>query len=160
MKHHPGLRALVLIVSVCLPMTAIAESPTIGDLSWLAGRWQGDAFGGTFEETWNPPSGGTMVGLFKLLRDGEVAMYELQRIAEVDGRLVLEVKHFSADFTAWEAKDEAVRFPLDRVGPDLIAFDGLVFRRQDDGTVRADLAMRDASSSEVRTETLVYRPVD
>ena len=160
MKSLGPLSALVLSLSVCLPSAAIAEQPSIDDLAWLAGRWQGEAFGGTFEETWNPPSGGTMVGLFKLLRDGDVAMYELQRIAEVDGRLVLEVKHFSADFTAWEAKDEAVRFPLEHVAQDVIAFEGLVFRRRENGTLEADLAMRDGESGEIRTERLVYLPID
>jgi hypothetical protein len=33
-------------------------------LSWLAGQWHGEAFGGTCEETWTPPSGGSMVGTY------------------------------------------------------------------------------------------------
>ena len=28
---------------------------TIGDMAWLAGNWEGEAFGGTFEEIWGAP---------------------------------------------------------------------------------------------------------
>jgi len=149
---------IVAVVAVALPVWAADPgTATVDDLAWLAGSWSGEAFGGTFEETWNPPSGGTMVGLFKLMRDGRPEMYELMRIADVDGRVVLEVKHFSADFTAWEEKDEAVRFPLVDARDGYAAFDGLVFERQDDGSIRAALAMKDPNGT-VRTETLIYRP--
>ena len=154
------MRNLVILAVAAVALPVCAADPgtaAVDDLAWLAGSWSGDAFGGTFEETWNPPSGGTMVGLFKLLRDGRPEMYELMRIAEVDGRVVLEVKHFSADFTAWEAKEEAVRFPLVEARDGYAAFDGLVFERQDDGAIVARLAMKDASGT-VRTETLIYRP--
>lgn len=151
---------VVLAVVAAVPLWAAdSGTATVDDLAWLASRWHGEAFGGTFEETWNPPSGGTMVGLFKLLRDGRPEIYELMRIADVDGRVVLEVKHFSADFTAWEAKDEAVRFPLVEARDGYAAFDGLVFERQDDGSIRASLAVKDGTTGAVRTETLLYRPV-
>ena len=156
------MRKLTILVlfATAMPLWAVDPgTPTVDDLAWLAGSWSGEAFGGTFEETWNPPSGGTMVGMFKLLRDGRPEMYELMRIAEVDGQVVLEVKHFSADFTAWEEKDEAVRFPLLEAHDGHAAFDGLVFERQDDGSIVARLAMRDGDTGEVRDETLVFRPV-
>jgi hypothetical protein len=151
---------IVLMVAAAMPLWAADPgTPTVDDLAWLAGSWSGEAFGGTFEETWNPPSGGTMVGMFKLLRNGRPEMYELMRIAEVDGQIVLEVKHFSDDFTAWEAADESVRFPLLEARDGYAAFDGLVFERQDDGSIVARLAMRDGDTGEVRTEMLVFRPV-
>ncbi len=151
------LITLMLVVTAAPLWASEPGTSSVDDLAWLAGRWHGEAFGGTFEETWNPPSGGTMVGLFKLLRDGRPEMYELMRIAEVDGRVVLEVKHFSTDFTAWEERDESVRFPLLEARDGYAAFDGLVFERQDDGAIVARLAMKDASGT-VRTETLIYRP--
>lgn len=150
---------IVLMVAIAAPLWAADSAmSTVDDLAWLAGRWHGEAFGGTFEETWNPPSGGTMVGLFKLMQDGRPEMYELMRIADVDGRVVLEVKHFTSDFTAWEAADEAARFPLVEARDGYAAFDGLVFERQDDGSIVARLAMRDGDTGEVRTEILIYRP--
>lgn len=149
--------ALGLSMGMAL-VSGLATAASVEDVAWLAGSWRGEAFGGTFEETWNPPSGGTMVGLFKLLEDGEVKMYEIMRIAEVEGRVVLEVKHFSADFVAWEDKAEAVRFPLEEATPERAAFAGLIFTRQEDGTVTADLSMK-SPAGETRVERLLYRPV-
>ena len=151
---------VLLVVAAVVPVWAADPGAvSVDELAWLEGRWHGQAFGGSFEETWNPPSAGTMVGMFKLMRDGAVDMYELMRIAEVEGRIVLEVKHFSADLTAWEERDEAVRFPLVEARDGYAAFDGLVFERQDDGTIFARLAMKDGDTGAVRSETLVYRPV-
>ena len=35
---------------------------TLADASWLVGNWTGTAFGSQFEEHWNLPSAGSMVG--------------------------------------------------------------------------------------------------
>ena len=42
---------------------------SIDDLSWITGHWEGDAMGGKFEETWNPPRAGSMMGMFKFVKD-------------------------------------------------------------------------------------------
>ena len=62
-------------------------SATLSDVSWLVGNWAGEAFGGKFEEAWNPPSAGSMVGFFKLLGDEDVAFYELLLLVEEEGSL-------------------------------------------------------------------------
>ncbi len=49
----------------------------IDQVSWIQGAWAGEAFGGTVEEVWNPPSAGTMMGMFKSEKDGAVNFYEL-----------------------------------------------------------------------------------
>jgi hypothetical protein len=49
---------------------------TLDDANWLIGSWTGTAFGKRFEEVWNPPSAGSMVGMFKLFGDDGVSMYE------------------------------------------------------------------------------------
>ena len=55
---------------------------TLEDVEWLAGSWTGSAFGERFEEVWNPPSAGSMVGLFKLYDGDEVSFYEILLIIE------------------------------------------------------------------------------
>lgn len=77
---------------------------SLQDVTWLVGSWSGDAFGSTFEEVWNPPSAGSMLGMWKLLDDDQVVFYELMLLVEEEGSLSLKVKHFSDDFTAWEEK--------------------------------------------------------
>ena len=115
---------------------------SLTDVAWLTGSWEGAAFGGRVEEVWAPASGGTMVGLFKLLTDGRPTMYEIAWISEEGGSLTLKLKHFHADFTAWEEKDELISFPLISVSEDAVHFDRLTFRRQGDDGIVAYLALR------------------
>ena len=91
-------------------------SAKLNDVSWLVGNWVGTAFGAQIEEVWNPPSAGSMVGLFKVIRDEQVSFYEIMLIVEEEGSLNLKVKHFNADFSAWEEKTEHVTFRLVAIG--------------------------------------------
>jgi hypothetical protein len=128
---------------------------TLEDVAWMVGSWGGEAFGGTFEEVWNPPSLGTMVGMFKVLGDEQVVFYELLLLAEEEGSLVIKVKHFHPDFTAWEEKDDYVTFRLVSVGPDAAHFSGLSFYRISDDEIHAYIALH--NDEKVWEEKLVYR---
>lgn len=109
------------------------KSPTasIEDVSWIAGQWTGEALGGRFEETWNSPSAGGMVGMFKLTRDGDVSFYELLTIVPEGESLVLRLKHFGSDLVGWEEKDKSVEFPLVAIRDNEAQFNGLTFRKID-----------------------------
>lgn len=128
---------------------------TLDNVSWLVGSWVGEAFGSTFEQVWNPPSAGSMVGFFKLMSDGEVVFYELLLLVEEEGSLSLKVKHFNADFTAWEDKSDYVTFRFVRAEPDALHFSGISFYRVDANTMHAYIVMR--RGEEVHEEKLVYR---
>jgi hypothetical protein len=130
---------------------------TLDDVAWLVGSWAGEAFGGTFEETWNPASLGTMVGMFKVMGDGEISFYELMLLAEEEGSLSLKVKHFSADFAAWEDKEDYLNFRLVKAEDAAVHFSGLSFYRINDDEMHSYLTFRDGDS--VREEKLVYRRV-
>ncbi len=128
---------------------------TLDDVSWLVGNWSGEAFGNTFEEGWNPPSAGSMIGFFKLMDGDGVVFYELLLLVEEEGSLSLKVKHFNADFTAWEDKADYVTFRYVKSGDDAIHFSGISFYRIDDDTMHAYLVLK--SGEEIREEQLVYR---
>ena len=121
----------------------------------MVGNWAGEAFGGTFEEGWNPPSAGSMIGFFKLMGDEAVAFYELLLLVEEEGSLSLKVKHFNPDFTAWEDKEDYIRFRFIKAEEDAVHFSGLSFYRIDDDTMHGYIVMR--SGEEIREEKLVYR---
>jgi len=131
---------------------------TLQDVSWLAGSWEGEAFGSTFEEVWNSPSAGSMVGMWKLMQDDEVVFYEIMLIVEEEGSLSLKVKHFTDDFVAWEVKEDFVRFRLVSFDENAVHFSGLSFHRIGDDEMHGFIAMH--SKGEVREEKLVYRRVD
>lgn len=106
------------------------ESPaaSIEDLSWIAGSWKGEAFGGETEEVWTAPTAGTMMGMFKLVSDSDISFYELMTISQEGPTLLLRIKHFNKDLTGWEEKDESVEFPLVTIKNNTIYFDGLTFK--------------------------------
>ena len=127
---------------------------TLADVGWLVGSWTGEAFGDTFEEVWNPPSVGSMVGMFKLLKGNAVAFYELLLLVEEEGSLSLKVKHFNDDFSAWEEKEDYVDFRLVRIEEDAIHFSGISFYRVDDDEMHAYLVLHD--DDKTWEEKLVY----
>jgi hypothetical protein len=125
-------------------------SAAIDDVAWIAGHWRGEALGGEVEEVWSPPFGGTMMGMFKLVRAGRAAMYEILHIAPDDGSLILRLKHFRPDLTGIEAQHETVDFRLVRLEPGAAYFDGMTFTRVDANTLLIHLALRrDTGVSEV-----------
>ncbi len=130
-------------------------SATLDDVSWLVGSWEGEAFGGTFEEVWNPPSLGSMVGFFKFMGDDAVGFYEILLLVEEEGSLSLKVKHFNPDFTAWEDKADYVNFRFVSADDDVIHFSGISFYRVNDAEIHGWIRMK--NGEEVREEKLVYR---
>ena len=129
---------------------------TLADVSWLVGSWRGEAFGDTFEEVWNPPSAGSMVGMFKMLQGDEVYFYELVLLVEEEGSLSLKVKHFNADFTGWENKDDYVDFRFVKAGDDAVHFSGISFYRISDDEMHAYLVLHN-EDGKVWEEKLIYR---
>ncbi len=131
---------------------------TLENVSWLVGSWSGEAFGSTFEEVWNPPSAGSMIGLWKLLNDGQVVFYEIMLLVEEEGSLSLKVKHFNADFTAWEDKEDYVRFRFVKYETDAVHFEGLSFYRIDENKMHSFIVMKHEVN--LREEKMVYRRND
>ncbi len=172
-KQSRARRAALLSLILCLTVgTAAAQTQrtahtyaldnpserpaaTLDDVAWLVGSWEGEAFGGHFEEVWNPPSAGSMVGMFKTLEGDTVGFYELLLLVEEQGSLSLKVKHFSRDFVAWEDKEDFVDFRFIRAESDAIHFSGISFYRIDDDEMHGYVAMR--GEDKIYEEKLIYR---
>ena len=131
---------------------------SIEDMAWLAGSWHGEGLGGTVEEVWSRPSAGAMMGMFKHIQEGEPTFYELELIVEEKESLVLKLKHFNADLTGWEDKQEFVSFPLVRMAEDASYFDGLTYRRLENDTLEVYVVIGDGD--EVREEGFVFHRAD
>lgn len=130
----------------------------IEQLSWLVGSWKGKAFGAEFEEVWNPPSAGSMMGMFKLYdKKKGIKFYELMIIEPDEGSLVLKVKHFSADFVSWESKEKYIKFPLVKLEPNAIHFSGLSFYRKSENNISAYLVLSQADGSFKEMPLYYYR---
>jgi len=121
---------------------------TIDDVAFIAGHWEGELFGGHAEEAWLAPAGGTMLGAFRLVMDGEngairTGVIEYLMFTETDEGVVFRFKHFRTDYTTWET-GEPLTFDLVEAGENLAVFasdvqkqpDRMTFRIDDEGRLR------------------------
>lgn len=76
--------AVVLMLMSGTATAAEAEAPTIDDLAWMSGNWQGHHGGADIQEVWLTPGGDQMIGINRTLLDGETVAFEYLRI-ESDG---------------------------------------------------------------------------
>ena len=150
--------AFVLFASLGLVARASAQDAkaTLSDFAWLTGHWSGPALGGTSEEMWTAPAGGAIQGMFRLVKDGKVVFYELLTLTERDGGVVLRLKHFNPDLTAWEEKAQVLEFPLIKITPTEAHFTSMVFRHADPDAFTVTLRMRDKQTGTVREELFTY----
>lgn len=141
---------VLLALSPCysqntLALEAGATSPkaTLSDVSWIAGHWKGEAFGGIVEEIWSPPLGDSMMFVFKLVAQGKTKFYEIGHIREVEGTLILQLKHFHGNLKGWETKDETVDFKLVKLEDDRVFFDQFTFERINDNEINLFVVIKD-----------------
>ena len=128
-----------------LSLTENAKSPAarIEDVAWIAGSWQGSAFGGLAEEIWSLPRDGNMMGVYRHTKDGEITFFEILTISEYEGSLILRLKHFNRNLVGWEEKDEAILFALVQLTNDSAYFDGMTFRRLDENHITVFVRQQD-----------------
>lgn len=149
---------LAVLVFLALPLAA-AEAPraTLADMRWLTGHWTGRGLGGFVEEIWSEPRGGAMMGMFRLVKDGEAVFYELLHVVETDGTLAIRLKHFNRDLTGWEEKAQVREFRLLAIRDGAYHFEGMVFHPAGDALkVVLSIGQKDGS---VREEIFEYRRV-
>lgn len=156
--------ALMMTVGLSAQQTLQLEknqkSPeaSLNELSWLAGHWKGEAFGGITEEMWSPPMGGSMMFVFKLVNQGAVSFYEAGHIQEVDGTLLLQLKHFHGNLKGWETKDETVDFRLVKIEQERAYFEGFTLEKVSPDEVRMYVLIGDGEKEE--EVTFVYHRVE
>ena len=122
---------------------SVSPEAKLSDVSWIAGHWKGEAFGGITEETWSPPLGDSMMFSFKLVVDQKVVFYEIGGIREVDNTLLFQLKHFGADFKGWEEKDETVDAKLVKIEGNRVYFDQFTFEKISDNEINIYVVIAD-----------------
>jgi len=130
-------------------------SKSLDDLSWLVGRWVGKGFGGVCEEVWQPSSGGSMIGTFRLIVDGKAQFYELMTVTMELGKPTMKLKHFNADLTGWEEKDKFVTFEFVSMSDSGILFEGLTYSLTPDGGLRVTV-MVGSGDGETNEQLIEY----
>ena len=92
--------ALVLVLHM-IPLLAFSQKtdPALQPLAFLSGRWTSDSAEGQEEEYWSQATGRSMVGTFRVLKDGDAVFYEFWVIEVEDGRAIFKMKHFESRLT-------------------------------------------------------------
>lgn len=161
--HRLVLTILLLLAAVPAsaqgnPEPAAGTDDPLAAVAWLAGHWVGEGLGGWNETLWSPPRAGAMMGVFRHVRDGEIAFYEILTLTMEGGTLVKSLKHFGPDLVGWEERDRSQRFPLIRVESDAVFFEGMTYRRT--GADRVEITvMLGPDPEHLEPELFTYRRV-
>lgn len=132
---------------------------SIADISWLAGSWSGTGLGGFSEELWSRPSGGIMMGTYRLIKDGKPVFYEMMLLLETEGTILLRLKHFAPNFVGWEEKDKSVDFKFVKKDGNRMYFSGLTFERKSKTELNIFLALRQKDGS-IKEEIFTMKSSD
>ena len=149
-KSLAACLAFFLLLSMSVQAEEDAFKPTLDELSWLVGHWQGPGFGGTCEEVWLPASAGSMVGTFKMSVNGKVQFYELMVITVDSAGPTLKLKHFNSDMTGWEEKNEVVNFTFNGAKENELSVGATTYKRitEDSLDIYVDVGNKDGSVSQ------------
>ena len=132
----------------------VPPAAALSELAWLAGEWLGHGITGPARETYSTPMGGAIAGHFAQARGDGILFYEFITITQRGRTLVYALKHFNADLTGWEERDEVNIFPLIAREGDTWFFDGLTIRRTGPDTMVGAVL---AQASDGRRQEFVFR---
>src|SRR5579863_7310577 len=123
-------------------------------LAFLSGRWTSDSTEGQEEEYWSQATRRSMVGTFRVVKDGDAVFYEFWVIEVEDSKAIFKMKHFDRGLLGWEEKADMVRLTLSvRNGQDVLfsKSDGslsLRYQRNGDGLVSTLRRVKDGKTKE------------
>jgi hypothetical protein len=118
--------ALFVTAGLALAQTT-APAPSravLSDLSWMTGRWIDDSGGNLSEEIWSPPSGDSMMGMWRYVSGGQARIFELLTISVEPAGIVLRLRHFDPELVAREDKGTPVELSLVGWTPGEAVFEG------------------------------------
>jgi len=133
-----------------LQLSEVQTSPnaSLEDVSWISGHWQGEAFGGIAEEIWSEPMGGSMMFVFRLVKDDQVSFYEVGHIQEIGNSIILQLKHFDKGLKGWEEKNETVDFRLVKLEKNKAYFEGFTIEKVSEDQMNVWVLIESKDSSE------------
>lgn len=153
-KYLLALSTIFIFANVTSPFLE-NEVFDIEDYAWIAGHWTGDGFGGTSEELWSPAQNDVMMGVYRHHdKDGKLVFYEFLTIDSTG----MKLKHFNADMTAWETKEEMVHFEMIEALPNKLVMKGLIMEKISNNEMNISLRMN--QGGEIVTEVFHMKRVN
>ena len=99
---------------------------TVDQLAWVTGAWTGTLGDRTIEQHWSAPLAGSMIAMYRSIRDNRPTLYELLALEQEGDGVVLRIKHFApgSGLVGREAKDESMNHALVRLDRRAAVFEG------------------------------------
>ena len=111
------------LLTAMVEARAASQHFALKDLTWMTGDWQGEEGGTWIQEVWSPPRAGTMIGMFRMVSDGQPVFYEFMSVEMGSTGPILRIKHFNPGLQGWEDKDESVAFALKQTSANKAVFE-------------------------------------
>jgi hypothetical protein len=119
------LRTFVAAISLgILSISAFADHhPTIDQLAWMTGSWDGQTGPNVLEENWSLPRSGTIDSLVKSTGPDGTQMVEIVHIEEAEGTLHLYLQQWDVPFNP--RTQNAQKMVLKEIGENSVTFDAV-----------------------------------
>jgi hypothetical protein len=119
------------------PASVERAKGSMAQVSWISGTWVGGSGTTTIEERWTPSAGGSMIGVSRTIRDGNLSAFEFLCIVERDGGLLYQAMP--------NGRMPATDFTLTKIDADSAVFENpshdfprmIRYTRQPDGSLEA-----------------------
>jgi len=94
-----------MVTKVAALILALMKVPTVNDLAWLAGRWEGTMTNGPgiADVTFAPPAAGLITGVMRLVDKDKILVVELISIVDTPKGPEMRFRHFSSSLDAYES---------------------------------------------------------
>jgi Domain of unknown function (DUF6265) len=115
----------ISLLSLLLWATAGAAPPQarIDQMAWLAGQWREPGGSDRIDAFLLPPSSGSMAGVFRRVRGGQVTTYALATVEEAGGSLILRTRTFDSTLRARQSQEAPAPQKLVSISPSEIRFE-------------------------------------
>lgn len=153
--------ALGLLAALSTPTAGSAQEPTLDDLAFMVGCWQGTLADGTvIREQYSPPRGGLMLGWSQITGGAETLFFEFSKVHESGSQILytpFPQGRGSVSFTLVTIQREAGAVEAVFENPEHDFPQRIAYRRQADGSLQA--RVEGPRGGETVSESYLLRPV-
>jgi len=155
-----NLLTIFLILSVisftqCQTNPTSVEKTNWDKIAWLTGDWVGDGFGGVSYEHWSEPIEGIMLATYRHVSEEKNNFFELISISEnKDGSLVMKLRHFNPDLTAWEDEEGQLVWKMKAISDSSVTFGPCTYTLTEPNKMEISLIMN--NDGKVETELFTF----
>jgi hypothetical protein len=92
--------AVLWVVAIAAAAQSAGTNEAIEGLGFLAGRWGGTVAGFQADEIWSSAANGSLMGVYREMKDGKTTFFEFLTIEQEDSGPVLRLRHFKPGMKA------------------------------------------------------------